>query len=240
MVVVALGVALPRLAFAQDPDASASVDAEARSLFEAGRTAFRDGRFEAARDHFQHAYDLSQRPELLYNIASANDRLRNDAAALADFERYLEEVPDAPNRAEVEARIVALRRVTEDQTTEGDRRGEPVPVGSSGSPTVLWTWVSGSVALAAGALAVGFWVAANDQYASLAAGCRALGACSREEVAASGIGTSLDLTNVFFVSSLVLVGVTAIVLPLELTTSSPSTSVALRVGPGSLAIEGTF
>ncbi len=87
-----------------------TLDAEARALFQAGELAFQQGRFQNAMEYFTRAYELSGRPGLLYNIGNAADRLRKDAEALAAFEQYLEEKPDAPNRAAVEARIAVLRQ----------------------------------------------------------------------------------------------------------------------------------
>lgn len=84
-------------------------DAEARALFEAGRAAYSDGRFEDALGHFRRAHELSDRPRLLFNIANTAERLRRDEQALDAYERYLEQVPDAENRAFVEERITALR-----------------------------------------------------------------------------------------------------------------------------------
>lgn len=225
---------------AEDAAVSASHDEEARALFEAGRIAFRDGRFEEAREHFQRSYDLSRRAELLYNIASAEDRLRNDEAALSGFELYLREVPDAPNRAEVEARIGVLRAAL----AESRPAPSPGEAPSSSGPNLLFTWIAGGAALVTGGLAVGFWVAANDQYAGLDRGCLAVrGGCTPTEVASSGVETSVLLTNVFLVSSLVLTAATAILLPIELTSgpSTPESATAhLRIGAGSLVLEGSF
>jgi tetratricopeptide (TPR) repeat protein len=86
-------------------------DREARFLFEAGRTAYDAGRYKEALGHFQRAYDLSQRPQLLYNVGQAADRLRQDELALDAFERYLSALPAADNRPAVEERIKVLREV---------------------------------------------------------------------------------------------------------------------------------
>jgi tetratricopeptide (TPR) repeat protein len=85
-------------------------DAEAKALFQAGREAFDGGRYEAALARWQEAYDLSGRATLLYNLGLAADRLRQDDKALASFKAYLDKVPQAENRAEVEGRISALEK----------------------------------------------------------------------------------------------------------------------------------
>jgi tetratricopeptide (TPR) repeat protein len=107
---IGLVIATPTLVRAQGADES--MDTEAHALFEAGRTAFSAGRFVDALAHFQSAYDLSHRAVLLYNIGQCHDRLRHDTEALAAFEGYLEAIPDAPQRGEVESRIAILREAT--------------------------------------------------------------------------------------------------------------------------------
>ncbi len=107
---IAVTLAASAPAAAQSDDAR---DDEARALYQAGRVAFDDGRFEDALGYFGRAHELSGRPQLLYNIGSAADRLRRNAVALEHFEAYLEAVPDAENRRSVEARIRLLRDALE-------------------------------------------------------------------------------------------------------------------------------
>jgi tetratricopeptide (TPR) repeat protein len=90
--------------------ADQSRDAEARALFQAGAIAFEAGRFEEALQHFQRSRELSGRPELWYNVGTVLDRLQRDAEALAAFRSYIEALPDAPNGAQVRARIAILER----------------------------------------------------------------------------------------------------------------------------------
>jgi tetratricopeptide (TPR) repeat protein len=80
-------------------------DQEARELFGLGKQAFDEGRFERALKYFNDAYELSHRAGLLSNIGTVLDRLRRDQEALDAYQRYLAQVPDAPNRALIEERI---------------------------------------------------------------------------------------------------------------------------------------
>ena len=114
------GVGLTRRAAGQDAGDELR-DEEARQLFEAGRLAFTAGRFESALHSFERAHELSDRALLLYNIGTCYDRLRRDRQALETFRRYLAEVPDAANRAEVEARVAVL----EDAIGEGGATPAP-------------------------------------------------------------------------------------------------------------------
>lgn len=154
------------------PTASAQgSDEEARALYSAGEIAYNEGRYQSALEYFQRAYELSSRPALLYNIGSAAERVRQDDVALAAFERYLAEVPAAPNRGAVEARIEILRAAiaerearptvtTDEEAEQQPDQDEPTeteePGESGGSSVVPWILVGagGGVAVL-GAVFVG-------------------------------------------------------------------------------------
>ncbi|MGB8329395.1 MAG: hypothetical protein WCE62_04650 [Polyangiales bacterium] len=87
-------------------------DAAAREYFERGRVSFEQADYEAALVYFRHAYRLSRRAELQYNIGVAADRLQREEEALEAFEHYLEETDHPAREAEVRERIDALRRST--------------------------------------------------------------------------------------------------------------------------------
>jgi len=124
-VLVAVTVFTYAPAAAQAQAQSESLDEAARLTFQEGREAFVSGDYERALGLFRQAYELSQRPGLLYNIAQTLDRLRRDAEALQALRDYLEAFPDAPNRAEVEARINVLdAQVSEEEQREEQRRRE--------------------------------------------------------------------------------------------------------------------
>lgn len=100
---VGLGFALPVGA------EEALDDAAARDYFERGREAFDAADYESSLVYFQHAYRLSHRSALQYNIGVAADRLQREEEALIAFERYLAETENPSRRIEVEERIHALR-----------------------------------------------------------------------------------------------------------------------------------
>jgi len=107
--------ATPEVALAQ---AASSLDEEAHGLFMAARAAYGAGRFEEALDLFERSYRASPRPGLLYNIGQVADRLRRDERVVEAFSQYLEQVPDAPNRLEVETRLRVLRAAAEARRAE--------------------------------------------------------------------------------------------------------------------------
>lgn len=141
-----------------------SRDQEARALFQAGRVAFSDGRFDDALRYFEQAHELSGRGALLFNIGTSADRLRQDERALEAFRGYLEAVPEAPNRREVEARIRVIeaelaRRaavVTPDPVTDPDLALLPADPegprddGGGGVLSKWWFWTIVGVVVAGG------------------------------------------------------------------------------------------
>jgi len=65
---------------------------------------------------FTRAYKLLHDPTLLFNRAECYRKLGKDKEALRDYEQFLAELPDAPNRASVEARIVVLRSAAAEES----------------------------------------------------------------------------------------------------------------------------
>ena len=122
---------------------------EARGLFDAGRVAFAEGRFEDALDRFRAAHEASGHAELLYNIGMCLERLQRQAEAVDALSRFLDEVPDTPLRGSVQGRIDALEQAIEERR-EIEARAQaaaeqPAPGGSApsdGEPgeDVLASW----------------------------------------------------------------------------------------------------
>ena len=94
-------------------------DAAGREYFERGRTAFESADYESALVYFRHAYRLSRRGELQYNIGVAADRLQREEEALEAFQHYLEEAKEPTRAEEVRERIAALEQsIAERKATE--------------------------------------------------------------------------------------------------------------------------
>ena len=163
-----LGSLLFGLLFAQVARAEDTPnDAAGREYFERGRAAFDEADYETALVYFRHAYRLSRRGELQYNIGVACDRLQREEEALEAFEHYLEATVDPTREAEVRERIDALRqsiaerRATELALEEASTRalaqsGEPVdgarlPTATiAGGSTLAVLGVAGIAAMGAG------------------------------------------------------------------------------------------
>jgi tetratricopeptide (TPR) repeat protein len=162
---------------AQDPTPA---EQEARAIFEAGRVAFDAARYEDALRHFRHAYQISPRPALLYNIGVAADRLRRDSEALEHFERYLREAPaDAPQRADALARVEILRRTLPpvdlpDRPDDADPEEDPITPSPSGFDSLgAWLTIGGGALVLAGGVTM-----------------LALGQMDAERVEGASVGTS--------------------------------------------------
>jgi tetratricopeptide (TPR) repeat protein len=94
---------------ASAPAPSAAQEQEARGLFELGRDAYQNARYDRALEYFKQSYALSGRAALLNNIGAAADRLRHDQEAIDAYQKYLDQVPGAENREAIQNRITALK-----------------------------------------------------------------------------------------------------------------------------------
>jgi tetratricopeptide (TPR) repeat protein len=94
---------LTAAAVAQEPAADPGV--ESKRLYSEGTQAYNLGEFVRAVDLFKQAYKVKADPVFLFNIAQSL-RLSNqyDQAALF-YRSFLRNMPQAPNKAEVEGRI---------------------------------------------------------------------------------------------------------------------------------------
>ncbi|MBA3454069.1 MAG: hypothetical protein H0T42_13325 [Deltaproteobacteria bacterium] len=117
------------------PDLDDQKKAEAKALYDKGITHYNLGEFDPAIAAFRAAYGISAAPGLLFNIAQAF-RLKKDYEQASYFyETYLRLKPDAPNRADVEARIAEMKTLLEDQKKLGSSppTGTMTPDGDGGT-----------------------------------------------------------------------------------------------------------
>jgi hypothetical protein len=101
-------------------------DETSRIHFQAGRAHFDAGRYEDALGEFVRAYEISHRPELLYNIGLTHERLANYAEAADALEEFNQGKPE-PDPVLTE-RIANLRlRAEELAAPEEPEEPEAVP-----------------------------------------------------------------------------------------------------------------
>jgi len=109
-------------------------EARARELFENGRLLFQEGHYEEAILAWQASWDTSEHPLLLYNIASALERLERWEEARDALNRYRAYAP-ADEREALEARIFALERRMEMSAVLGVSEGGDGDSDSEGDVT---------------------------------------------------------------------------------------------------------
>ncbi|MCP4674859.1 MAG: tetratricopeptide repeat protein [Deltaproteobacteria bacterium] len=90
-----------------------SRQAEAKALYIDGKTHFQAGKYNEALASFTASYNLSNEPNLLFNLGITSERLGDRERAIAYYEVYLEELPNAPDAAEVKARLEKLKTAPE-------------------------------------------------------------------------------------------------------------------------------
>jgi tetratricopeptide (TPR) repeat protein len=84
------------------------VTQQARVRFEQGLSAYQDGRYRAAVEHFKEADRLAPSARLSFNIALAYERMSDAPNALAAYRDYLRRAPEAENGAATSVRIAEL------------------------------------------------------------------------------------------------------------------------------------
>jgi hypothetical protein len=121
--------------------ADEALAAEARKHYEEGTKAFNLAEFPRAIAEFKAAYNAKPDPLLLFNIAQAFRLGGDDAQALLFYKSFLRNMPDAPNRKEVEARIRTLEKAVAEQQRQAEQLKKdaaaatvPPAVGSTAIP----------------------------------------------------------------------------------------------------------
>jgi tetratricopeptide (TPR) repeat protein len=218
----------------------AADDAAAREYFELGRASFEQADYEAALVYFRHAYRLSRRGELQYNIGVAADRLQREDEALEAFEHYLEEAENAERETEVRERMSALRKsIAERKATERAleeatiRYRSPVqePAASDGARIPTSAIVGASAVAAVGVAGV----------AAMSVGLLRDGSCKRE-VAGSCVTESAATAWTWVYGGLGIVALAGSATWFAVSTkrSKDGRRTDLSLSPTGLRVSGTF
>jgi len=86
---------------------------EARAYFDKATASFALGRYPAAAENFEKAFELKPDPALLYNAAQAHRLAGNKERALILYQNYLRLYAKAGKRSEVEGRVEELKKAIE-------------------------------------------------------------------------------------------------------------------------------
>jgi len=102
----------------QAAGADTQMDTAARARFRVGQTLYESGRFAESAREFEGAYELSHRPELLFNVYVANRDDNNLDKAVPALRAYLAAMPATlPNRINLEARLQAMETTLAERAT---------------------------------------------------------------------------------------------------------------------------
>ncbi len=102
----------------QAPRDPAEAREEALTLFRRAGEHFEAGQYDRSKLLLQEAISLYDAPPLHYNLARTHDELGELEEARREYRSFLDGVEDAPNRAEVEARIEAIDEMLVRQAEE--------------------------------------------------------------------------------------------------------------------------
>ncbi len=222
---------------------------EARTHYEAGRSYYEQLRYPEAAREFEEAYRLSNRPHLLKNVAVSHQHAQAWQDAIEAFELYLEEVPDADDRAEIEERIARLRELAAEGAEEDPHLGESnadrdlvgetaeapaaEPAGGGGGfPTASVVTLGVGVAIGVGALITG--LVSHGIYQDLDASCP-MGACNPARQADADRGKTMAVTSTILTATAGAAAIAAIILFFTVDQSSSESDEAtarLTSGPG--------
>jgi tetratricopeptide (TPR) repeat protein len=164
---------------------------KARALFQKGQAEFKERNFKVALDHFQEAYELSQLPALLFNIAQCKAHLGDHDDAIVLYDRYLWEMGgegdvamahqliqesqlELSKRHDAEGRETLRRQlaVQEDEISALRQEVDEMADRPPRRDWVFWTAVVGGGVLAAsGAALVGLSLYCDGQGAPGLMGC---------------------------------------------------------------------
>jgi tetratricopeptide (TPR) repeat protein len=142
-------------------DAGGSTDAEVAEHVALGHRLYQRGQYQEAVIEFRRAYELRDLPRFLYEIAESYRQLGATDQALFYYDRYLAGAPDAPDRDEVEDRVIELESLRAHPQPPGLRLaispGETGPTPGKPRATATWRkwwfWTAVGVAIAAGVTA---------------------------------------------------------------------------------------
>lgn len=133
-------VPLPTLAAPSESDVDEPNADEARAAFDEGKQAFRLGKFGSATASFERAYELSNLPDILYNIGLAHLRwydidpdVTHLRTAKAILENYILEIEKDPEVGDIEEAEQLIAEADAKISEADDTELEPVPASTDTS-----------------------------------------------------------------------------------------------------------
>jgi hypothetical protein len=97
----------------QSPAQEPSNEEKAMKLYDEAEVYYKLQNWQKALEKYEAAYLLSQQPELLFNIGQCYRQLGKYEEALRSYKTFLREVPNDPNRAEIQELIKSTEQLNE-------------------------------------------------------------------------------------------------------------------------------
>jgi tetratricopeptide (TPR) repeat protein len=115
----------------------ADTAADVRMHFKKGQTHYALGEFEAAIQEFQEAYRLRQEPAILFNLAQSYRQIHQWQHAYFHYRQYLNQKPDAANRAEVENLIEQMKNKMDEEERLAKAEPQKAPAPEAAPPAAV-------------------------------------------------------------------------------------------------------
>jgi tetratricopeptide (TPR) repeat protein len=93
----------------------------ARAHYKSGAAYYQRGKYVDAIREFEQSYELSRKPDILYNLAQCHDKLGQRDKVVGYLRRYLKDKPKADDREQVEAWLGNLEKALAADRAAADR-----------------------------------------------------------------------------------------------------------------------
>ena len=218
------------VAAAEKPTPTAMQLAAAREFFQRGKLLFEQGKYDAAWFEFMSAYDMAPLPDLLFNMARAEERLNRPTDAAKHYREFLLKSPDDPDAVKIRANIARLEQTGSSASApSGDgqqpRRRFPLYSAIAGGGTLLFA-IIGTAALGT----------AHSQYNALATRCAP--SCAMTE--ALSLKPTYQTGQAFLTLAAIGAAGTAGLLVWELRRGRRDSSVAMFSGSSAFTTYGSY
>ncbi len=123
-------IGAPSIALADKPapkGGASTTPSRGAELFKKSVEAYRRGDFKEAIELLNEAYSIDPQPVLLYNLARAYDGAGDLDNAIATYERYLREEPNAPDKGAIEGKLTTLKKQRDEREAAKQKKEEPKP-----------------------------------------------------------------------------------------------------------------
>lgn len=112
--------------------ADAISDGSAKDAYQRGAQAYAKHQYPTAAAAFEEGYKLKPHPAFLFNLALTYRALDKPQQAIGYYERYLEMLPDAPDRGQVETAIADEKRKLASLDKDRDKeKATPAPASAA-------------------------------------------------------------------------------------------------------------